>query len=137
LGGKNLLVTGRVTGGRAANFEQLKLSGSGVGDPFSNPNFNPAGAFGEDRDHLRLSPFGAGEIAAEMRIFALIPLLRKVDIIEKAKFRLGYHIYAASEIHRPQQTIEYNAQPLSPTIRADQRSHWYVSGYTLGLHWDY
>ncbi len=137
IGGDRFKILGRTAVGLAANFEELELSGFGVGDGFTDPNFIQNRRFSENRDHVRLSPIASAEVILEMNIIPYIPLLKRVRILREAKIQGGYNVLAAYQLHRPHKSIEYNAQPLTPTIRENDRDRWYLSGYTLGIHWDF
>ncbi len=136
VGGENLKIRGHSRVGLAVNHEEMELSSFGVGDGFG-PFFDQTSRFNEEQEHTRLSPTTTQELLAEANIFHYIPVVNRFHFLDEAKFRIGYQLNAAFEIHRPHRIVEYNGFPLIPAIRTDQESRWYVESWNFGVHWNY
>ncbi|HUG92968.1 MAG TPA: hypothetical protein VML55_19160 [Planctomycetaceae bacterium] len=136
LGGENFRIVGDSRVGLAANLEQLKLEGNAIGDGFTNPEFRQISPFNRVESHGHASPITAHLLEAEMNILGIIPLVKRLYILQHAKLRVGHSVIWAGEVARPNQTIEYNGLPLFPNI-VTNRSQWYVSGWHVGLNFNY
>lgn len=136
VGGEHFRLVGDSRIGIAANFEELRLEGNGIGDGFGDPNFEQNSPFSRAENHAHVSPITAHSLDAEMNILGLIPVVKRLSILEEATLRVGYAIVWAGEVARPYDTIEYNAQPANLNIETN-RSSWYMSGWRVGLNFNY
>jgi len=134
-GGEFIHVTSQGMFGILFNREDLELDGGGIGDGFS-PTFDPDKEFHQQDDHLHVSPMLEYSITAELAVFKFIPMLRRINALESARLRAGYRITGVFEVARPNDTIEFNGQPLEPRI-LNNRSKFYVQGFHFGFNWNY
>jgi hypothetical protein len=137
IGGDNFRLIGESRFGFAANLEELDLRGNAIGDGFLNPNFRQFSPFRRSETHGHISPTMAHSFDVEMNILGLIPLVKRLTVLEQAKLRVGYSIVWVGEVARPYDTIEWNGLPLFPNIEVDDRTSWYIGGWDVGLHFEY
>lgn len=154
LGGEKFKVWGQTKLGLMANQEEIELSGNNVGmgiraDPTDvnrpkalldptpeNPNPN---AFSDKTSHTHVSPLFEQSIFAEMAIFQNVPVLKRMQILEGAKFKVGYTYIVAGEIARPFDSIRWQGNPvqgLFPSIDIE-REKWSVGTWSVGVDWLY
>ncbi len=154
LGGEKFKLWGQTKFGLMANQEEIELSGDNVGmivraDPTNvdrpkalidptpgNPNPN---AFSEKTSHSHVSPLFEQSIFAEMAIFQNVPVLKRMKILEGAKFKVGYTYIVAGEIARPFDSIRWQGMPtrgLFPSIDVN-RERWSVGSWSVGVDWLY
>lgn len=154
LGGDKFKIWGQTKLGIMANQEQIKLSGNNVGmgiraDPDStdrpkalidptpaNPNPN---AFSSTQNHTHVSPLFEQSIFMEMALFDKVPVLKRMKMLEEAKFKFGYTYIVAGEIARPYDSIRWQGMPtrgLFPSIDVDRQS-WSVGTWSIGIDWLY
>ena len=154
LGGDTFKIWGQTKLGIMANQEKIELSGDNVGmgiradpdnldrpkaliDPTAtDPNPN---AFSESRTHTHVSPIFEQSIFAEMAIFENVPVLKRMKILEEAKFKVGYTYIVAGEIARPFDSIRWQGMPtrgLFPSIDV-KREKWSVGTWSVGIDWLY
>lgn len=154
LGGDVFKVWGQTKFGIMANQEKIELSGDNVGmgiradpDNFDRPKalIDPTAddprpnAFSESRTHTHVSPIFEQSIFAEMAIFHHVPVLKRMKILEEAKFKVGYTYIIAGEIARPFDSIRWQGMPrrgLFPSIDVE-RSKWSVGTWSVGVDWLY
>ncbi|QDT96975.1 hypothetical protein [Gimesia aquarii] len=154
LGGDKFKIWGQTKLGLMANQEEIELSGDNVGmitradpddldrpkaliDPTpDNPNPN---AFRDESSHTHVSPIFEQSIFMEMAIFDKVPVLKRMKILEEAKFRFGYTYIIAGEIARPFDSIRWQGMPtrgLFPSIEIE-REKWSVGSWSVGIDWHY
>ncbi|MFK7776667.1 MAG: hypothetical protein QM501_00930 [Gimesia sp.] len=155
LGGEKFKLWGQTKFGIMANREEIHLSGDNVGmgirnnnpdtlnfpkaliDPTAdNPNPN---AFSSTKAHTHVSPIFEQSIFAEMAIFDKVPVLKRMRILEEAKFKVGYTYIIAGEIARPFDSIRWQGMPtrgLFPSIDVE-RKNWSVGTWSVGIDWLY
>ena len=137
LGGKFLKFIGTSKFGLMANHEKLELEGFGIGDGFAvNSPFDQNRAFAQKEKNVHVSPLFEQSLTIEANIIPFIPVIRRMRILEEARFRAGYSLTALWQIARPGDTVNWRGQPSVPTIRT-QRSRWYTNGWNFGFVWDY
>lgn len=154
IGGDKFKIWGQTKVGIMANQEQIDLEGDNVGmgiradpddvdrpkaliDPTTdNPNPN---AFTDSQKHTHVSPLFEQSIFMEMAIFDKLPVLKRMKMLEEAKFKVGYTYIVAGEIARPYDSIRWQGMPtrgLFPSIEVDRKS-WSVGTWSVGLDWMY
>ena len=135
LGREKLKIWGESIFGIMANRESIDLSGNGIGDPYGQ-NFEQDSPFAEHQVHTHVSPLLEQSVNLEMKVFSLLPLMRKLYILENAKLRVGYSITGLWEVARPAASINWQGLPLYPQISVD-REKWYIQSWHFGMHWNY
>ncbi|MFH1303993.1 MAG: hypothetical protein ABIK07_23300 [Planctomycetota bacterium] len=154
LGGEKFKIWGQTKLGLMANQEKIQLSGDNVGmgiradpddvdrpkaliDPTAaDPNPN---AFASSQTNTHVSPIFEQSIFAEMDIFGHVPVLKRMKILEEAKFKVGYTYIVAGEVARPFDSIRWQGMPtrgLFPSIDV-QRQTWSVGTWSVGIDWLY
>ncbi|WP_298868912.1 hypothetical protein [uncultured Gimesia sp.] len=154
LGGDKLKIWGQTKFGIMANREKINLSGDNVGigiranpDDTNRPKAlidatatDPTpNAFTDASTHTHVSPIFEQSIFAEMAIFEHVPVLKRMKILEEAKFKVGYTYIAAGEIARPFDSIRWQGMPtrgLFPSIEV-KREKWNVGTWSVGIDWLY
>ncbi len=154
LGGEKFKIWGQTKLGLMANQEKIQLSGDNVGmgiradpddvdrpkaliDPTTDdPNPN---AFSSTQSHTHVSPIFEQSIFAEMDIFEHVPVLKRMKILEEAKFKVGYTYIVAGEVARPFDSIRWQGMPtrgLFPSIEVERQT-WSVGTWSVGIDWLY
>ncbi|WP_339729108.1 hypothetical protein [uncultured Gimesia sp.] len=157
IGGDKFKIWGQTKVGIMANQETIELEGDNVGmitrvedpnnptsdrpkaliDPTAgNPNPN---AFSDRQTHTHISPLFEQSIFMEMSIFDKVPVLKRMKILEEAKFKFGYTYIVAGEIARPYDSILWQGMPtrgLFPSINV-KRESWSVGSWSIGIDWLY
>ena len=137
LGGNFLKLIGASKFGVLASHEKIGLRGFGIGDGFStNSPFEQDRPFSQQETNLHVSPLFEQSLTIEANIIKHIPVIRRIRILEEARFRAGYSFTAIWQVSRPGDTINWRGQPTEPTIRT-HRSRWYNRGWNFGFVWDY
>ncbi len=156
-GGDNLKVSFLATAGVMATSESLKLNGFGVYnhfvnrvDPDSDDLTPDGGAIGtgvgglsdeettfEDSSTVtHVSPTFDLSLSAEFRVFQYLPVVRKLQFMEDAKFRTSYGFLWVGNISRPQDSVNYTTYPVNPSLDP-RRSGWTMQQWTFGVDWNY
>ncbi|WP_145218084.1 hypothetical protein [Gimesia alba] len=154
IGGDKFKIWGQTKVGIMANQETIELEGDNVGmiiradpddidrpkaliDPtVDDPNPN---AFTDRQTHTHVSPLFEQSIFMEMSLFDKIPVLKRMKLLEEAKFKFGYTYIVAGEIARPFDSIRWQGMPtrgLFPSINV-KRESWSVGTWSLGIDWLY
>jgi len=135
MGGRKLMLSGTSTFGLMANHERMRLDGFGIGSPDLG-TFDQNATFTDRYETTHVSPILEQTFNAEFKMIHLIPLLRRIELLEQAKFRVGYSVLAMWQVARPNDTIRWQGQPLNPFIRPDH-TKWYIHGWHFGFDWRY
>lgn len=136
VGHDEFLISGALKFGLLANHERVKLAGSGMGDGFTDPNYDQSRSFSDSQAHTHVSPILEFNINAEFRLFEYIPILRACEPLRTGKFRAGYQALTIWNLARPGDTISWRGQPLDSFITMDY-SRFYIHGVNLGVEWNY
>ncbi|MGH7200602.1 MAG: hypothetical protein ACREJB_08355, partial [Planctomycetaceae bacterium] len=130
-GGESLFISGRSVFGVMGNGEHISVK------------FNEQarqdrllGAVQETESNGHVSPLFETQLHAELRIFGLIPVLRKLSLLEEARLRLGITYLLIGEMARPATSFEYLAFPDHPAVKSD-REKWDLFTWDVGIRWDY
>lgn len=135
MGGELLKITGSSLFGILANREEITLHGNAIGDGY-RPAFMQESPFWDKRVHTHVSPMLEQTVNADMKLFGVIPILRRLPILEEAKLRVGYSITGVWEVARPGSTIFWQGLPRYPRIQ-EIREKWYIQSWHFGIHWEY
>lgn len=154
IGGDKFKIWGQTKVGIMANQETIELEGDNVGmivradptdtdrpkaliDPTAaDPNPN---AFTDRQTHTHISPMFEQSIFMEMAIFDKVPVLKRMKLLEEAKFKFGYTYIVAGEVARPYDSILWQGMPtrgLFPSINV-KRESWSVGTWSVGIDWLY
>lgn len=154
IGGDKFKIWGQTKVGIMANQETIEIEGDNVGmivradpddpdrpkaliDPTAdNPNPN---AFTDRQSHTHISPLFEQSIFMEMKLFDKIPVLKRMQLLEEAKFKFGYTYIVAGEVARPYDSIRWQGMPtrgLFPSINV-KRESWSVGTWSVGIDWLY
>jgi len=136
LGGENVSLSGKTTLALLMNNEDQELSGRGVGDPFTDLNYDNTLRFSQDYNTTHLSPAIEQTLNFDMRLFHYIPVLRKMKVMEEARLRVGFTAMLIGEIARPQDQIVWVGQPFQPYLK-EERTDWFAYGLNAGIHWKF
>ena len=100
-GGKSLMLSGSSKFGLLANYSQIKMNGDNIAmhtrdSNLRLPDVNNAtpNAFSDSQFHTHVSPMFEQQFNAEASLFQYVPVLRRLSVFEKARFRAGYSILA-------------------------------------------
>ncbi|WP_150105967.1 hypothetical protein [Rubinisphaera brasiliensis] len=156
-GGDNLKVSFLATAGVMATSESLKLNGFGVYNHFvnrvdpDNDELTPDGGaigtgvgglsdeettFEDSSTVTHVSPTFDLSLSAEFRVFQYLPVVRKLQFMEDAKFRTSYGFLWVGNISRPQDSVNYTTYPVNPSLDP-RRSGWTMQQWTFGVDWNY
>ena len=73
-------------------------------------------------------------IYCDMYLFAMLPLIRHVEVLKQAQFRIGFDYLMLGGVARPTNIIAYN----SPTPALKSNRTWFdMKTLTLGLSWTF
>ncbi len=146
LGSESLMLSGSSKFGLLANYAQLKLNGDNIAmhTRDSNlllPDVNNAtpNAFSDNQFHTRVSPMFEQQFNAEAALFRYVPVLRRMSIFEKARFRAGYSILLIGQVTDTAGSISWQGNPsigLFPTIK-EKRNTYATYNYNFGVSWDF
>ncbi len=139
LGRDKLKIWGESIAGILANRESIELSGNGIGDGFNTngPNFVQESPFSGSQVHTHVSPLLEQSVYLEMKVFGLIPILRKMHVLENAKLRAGYSITGVWEMSRPGSSFIWQGLPRHPRIQVQRADKWYIKSWHFGIYWNY
>ncbi|HVV99022.1 MAG TPA: hypothetical protein VHB77_01710, partial [Planctomycetaceae bacterium] len=147
IGGEKLKIWGQSRLAIAANNNSVGIGGYNLGDPFSMlqpgggvgfPTPTPTNprptAFGSTQTHTNVSPIFDTQIFAESYVLRYVPLLNKIYIFNRAKFRVGYNFMVVSDVVRPNDSIRW----LAPTpVIINKHTNWSFGATSLGLEWKF
>jgi hypothetical protein len=133
LGDSLIKVWGQTKFAVAANFENTSLSGQNVVNGFQA--FAQQGPpFSQTSQTTRVSTIFETSIYADFYFFAMLPLVRQVDFLRRAQFRIGFDYLLVGDVERPTNIINYNT-PI-PTLKGN-RTWFDLKTLTLGINWNF
>ena len=145
-GGQSLALSGSTKFGLLANYARLKMNGDNIAmhTRDSNlllPDVNNAtpNAFSDQQFHTHVSPMFEQQFNAEASLFQYVPVLRRMSLFEKARFRAGYSILLIGQVTDTAGSISWQGNPaagLFPTIR-ERRNTYATYNYNLGVSWEF
>ena len=139
------------------NREQIRLRGDNIfnhmnpddtttptelSDGFDTNSLNglTQNAFSDSKSTLHISPLFEQSLMAEIPIFGSVPVLRDVQILEDAKFRIGWTFLLVGELADPNQSVNYSAVnprlDLFPQVRPE-RGLFTQNTFNVGINWNY
>jgi hypothetical protein len=155
--GKGLSIIGHSKVAAMFNTERITLRGDNIfnhmnpddpttptelSDGFDTNNLNglTQNAFTDRKTTLHVSPLFEQSLTAEIPIFANMPVLRRVQLLEDAKLRLGWTFLLVGEIADPNQSVDYSAVnprlDLFPQIQTE-RGVFTQNTFNVGINWNY
>ncbi|MEX0703389.1 MAG: hypothetical protein WD069_14940 [Planctomycetales bacterium] len=136
IGGDSFKIINETKVAVAGNYEHTSLNGRGLGNGFFNPDYDQTLTFADSGHHGHVSPIIEENISFEANVFGYIPVLKKVQMLDKARLRVGYTLLWVGEIQRPT-SIRYLAPERgNPQIQFD-RTDWYMHAFNAGLSWEF
>ncbi|MBC8088360.1 MAG: hypothetical protein H7Z40_13915 [Phycisphaerae bacterium] len=96
-------------------------------------------AFSDEQFHTHVSPMFEQQINAEAALFQYVPVLRRLSIFEKARFRAGYSILLIGQVTDTAGSVAWQGNPaagLFPTIR-EKRNTYTSHNYSFGVSWEF
>ncbi len=145
-GGTSLMVTGTTRFGLLANHEQIQMSGDNIAMTTRASNLlepSPANArpnsFTSKQSHTHVSPMFEQSFNAEAPLFRYVPVIRRIGVIEKAKFRFGYSFMVIGKVVDPTSSILWQGNPaagLFPSIKVNRDSYT-AQSYNFGISWQF
>jgi len=134
LGGKKFKIWGATKFGVMANMEEMSVYGQDaitfeqVADGFPARPVR----FSTTKSHTRVSPLLDQSIYGEFPLFAMLPLINKISLVNKANFRIGWNFILVGEMSRPANIIQYNL--VEPTVRTN-RTWFSLSTLSFAIDW--
>jgi hypothetical protein len=133
--------------GLMVNYEQIEMTGENIGDALTDvrfrgyltPRFLADGvdsSFRNKSNSTHLSPTFQQSVFAEMDIIGVVPVLKRMAILDESTFRVGYTILWVGELARPGDSIKWQGYPLTPEIRRD-RTSWWAQQFTASLNFNF
>lgn len=135
LGGDRFKIINETKIAVAGVYEDFSLNGKGLGNGGFDPNYDPTATFADSTHHGHISPVFEETVSFEANLFGYIPVLKKVQMLDKAKFRVGYTLTWVGHIQRPD-AITYLAAPDFLQIKSE-RSDWYMHAFNAGVTWEF
>ena len=157
---KGIRLSGATRVAAMFNSEKIRLSGDNIGnfmgvevlpDPITGANifgrlYNTTtrqgaslNAFNDIDNGTHLSPLLEQTVTAEIPLFDRIPVLRDVDILEEAKFSIGWTGLVIGGIADPNKSINYTSSPITGEFLHVQPSHstFVQNTLNIGINWNY
>ncbi len=145
-GGQSLALSGSTKFGLLANYAQLKMNGDNIAMHTRDSNLllpdvsnATPNAFSDKQFHTHVSPMFEQQFNAEASLFQYVPVLRRMSVFEKARFRAGYSILLIGQVTDTAGSISWQGNPtagLFPTIR-ERRNTYATYNYNLGVSWEF
>jgi hypothetical protein len=150
LGGKKFKIRGETKFAVMGNQETIDLFGVGLGNganvPPDDPDpdvdlsdvyfYDPSSSFNLREVHNHVSPALYQSLMFDLHVFQMLPVAKRMRILEHAKLRTGFTWLFVWEVARPTDSILYVAPPHNPQIRID-RTDWWVLNWSFGVDWEY
>ena len=146
IGGESLLLTGSTQFGLLANNERIKINGDNIAMHtresnllLPSPTNATPNAFSGSQTHNRVSPLFQQSINFEAPLFRYVPVLKRVGILEHAKFRAGYTFMFIGGVVDTADSIQWNGNPsagLFPSIKVN-RYNYTSDFYNFGVSWEF
>lgn len=133
LGGEKFKLWGQTKVAVAANIEEMRVFGRNA---YGNTDFLLYGytEFNNTRSVTHISPILDQSIYGEFPLFAMLPIVNKVRILNTSMFRVGWNYVLIGEASRPANIISYNLN--DPTVRTN-RTWMSISTVSFGLDWKF
>ena len=143
--------------GALFNNEKATLAGDNIGDTITTDLVNgitvladlfdttttngqlTQNAFTDSNTSTHVSPMFEQSFRAELPLFAKIPVLRDVPMLEHATFRTGWTFTWIGKVADPGQQITWLSRPrdgIFPTLKTS-RSSFYQHKLDVGIHWEF
>lgn len=154
IAGERIRVGGKSNFSLLGNFEKIRLSGDNIfattrqtQSLLPTPENGRPNQFEESEDHAHVSPMFEQSFFVEGPVLEYIPLVRRVNFLKNANFRLGYTLTVIGEVTRPNNAILWTANPaiggfpqdpstgLYPRIQTPERETWKSTAWDFGLSW--
>ncbi len=145
-GGESLILSGSSKVGLLANYAQLKMNGDNIAMHTRESNLllpdatnATPNAFSDSQFHSHVSPMFEQQFNAEAALFRYVPVLRRLSILEKARFRAGYSILLIGQVTDTAGSVVWQGNPsagLFPTIR-EKRNTYTSHNYNFGVSWEF
>lgn len=145
-GGQSLMLSGTTKVGVLANYRQIKMSGDNIAMHTRDSNLllpsvedATPNSFSDKQSGSHISPMFEQQINAEAALFRFVPVLRRMSVFEKARFRAGYSILAIGGVTDTAGSVIWQGNPaagLFPSIR-EKRNTYYTQNYNFGVSWDF
>lgn len=131
LGGEKFKIWGQSKVAVAVNMDNTRISGSNA---ISNLDFQVSGpqSFSNSIGHTHVSPIFEQSIYGEFPVFAYIPLINRISLVNKSMFRVGFDYLLIGEMARPSTSIYYASG--SPRPSSD-RTWMSLKTLSFGLDW--
>jgi hypothetical protein len=131
LGNEQIKVWGQTKFALAANFEKTRIGGENVVNGFQAAA-QQGPPFYQTDSTTHVSPVFETSIYCDMYLFAMLPLVRHVEFLRQAQFRIGFDYLLLGEVARPTNIIAYNSP--TPALKAN-RTWFDMKTLTLGMTW--
>jgi hypothetical protein len=145
-GGQSLLLSGSTKVGLLANYARINMNGDNIAMHtrdsnllLSDVNNATPNAFSDRADHTHVSPMFEQQFNAEAALFQYVPVLRRISILEKARFRAGYSILLIGQVTDTAGSVLWQGNPaagLFPTIK-EKRNTYATHNYNFGVSWEF
>jgi hypothetical protein len=96
-------------------------------------------AFADSTTSTHVSPMFEQSFRAELPLFANVPVLRDVPLLEHATFRTGWTFTWIGKVADPGQQITWLSRPrdgVFPTLQV-ARDDFYQHTLDIGIHWEF
>lgn len=117
----------------AASFQRSELSGVNVVNGFQ-AQAQQGPPFSEADNTTRVSPVFETSVFIDTYLFTMLPLLKEIEFLRRAQFRVGFDYLLVGELARPTNIIRYNT-PV-PSLQGN-RTAFSLKMLTLGVNWDF
>jgi hypothetical protein len=131
LGGNKFKIWGQTKLAAMVNMQQMRVYGQNA---YGNTDYLVYGYtnFNNHRSATYISPVFDQTIYGEFPLFAMLPLVNRINFLNKSMFRIGWNFILVGESSRPANQIAYNFT--DPTIRTN-RTWFSISTVSFGLDW--
>lgn len=140
-------IWGETIVGLAANYNEIDLSGNNIGDPLIDARFinvndprmlrpGTDASFSDSNSSMHVSPLFQQSIFANIGLFDVLPITRKMSLLEGASFRIGYTFLMVGQVARPTDSIRWQGFPLFPEIDTD-RKNWWMHQASFAIDWTF
>lgn len=146
IGGESLLLSGSTQFGLLANNERIKINGDNIAMHTRESNLllpsatnATPNAFSGSQTHNHVSTLFQQSINFEAPLFRYVPVLKRVGLLEQARFRAGYTFMFIGGVVDTADSIRWNGNPaagLFPSIQT-RRNNYTSDFYNFGVSWDF
>ena len=132
-GNEKFKVWGQTKFALAANIEKTRIGGENVVNGFQAAA-QQGPPFYQTNSTTHLSPVFETSIYCDMYLFAMLPLIRHVEVLRQAQFRIGFDYLMLGGVARPTNIIAYD----TPTPSLKSNRTWFdMKTLTLGMSWTF